>query len=221
MTDWQRWFQDTVTRSGDSVAASHYDSQRSFRVRQRAVLGWLGPVRSQTIVDVGPGAGHFCAPLTAHNRVIGVDFVPQMLHYAANKGLLPTQGDALNLPLASHSADAVICVGVLQHIDPHSALLRELLRVCRPDGAVYLVTLNRDSLVRGLYYRLTRAPEIMHTYRMTDLMDELTPLATVNAAPIYYPLPGFRRVRGRPGLSRYLSTAFALRIKPAKPINVS
>src|SRR5690606_32632375 len=110
--NWREWFQQSVDERGDSIAASHYDSDRAFLIRQRAVLEWLGDVRGLRILDVGPGAGHFCQPLTAHNQVIGLDFVPTMLTYSAQKGLLPVQGNGLELPFADKTFDALICVGV-------------------------------------------------------------------------------------------------------------
>jgi ubiquinone/menaquinone biosynthesis C-methylase UbiE len=215
MTDWQAWFQQAVEEGGDSPAASHYDSLRSFRVRQRMILDWIGDVHGKTILDVGPGAGHFSQPLTRHNQVIGLDFVPTMLHYAANKGMLPVQANGMQLPFESESMDIVICVGVLQHIDDTESFIKELLRVRKPDGQVYLETLNRDSLVRKLYYLLPWNHEFMHTYQMGELMGQfrrLAPQADVNVAEIYYPLPSYRRVGRNPGVSRYLSTAFAIRI---------
>ena len=215
MTDWQTWFQQSVSQSGDSLEASHYDSARSFRIRQRLVLDWLGEVRGRRILDVGPGAGHFCAPLTAQNTVFGVDFVPDMLKFSANKGLLPAQADGMRLPFAAQSMDVVICVGVLQHIERSSDFLKELLRVRKSDGQLYLVTLNGDSLVRWLYYRLTPNQEIMLTYSMPDLLTrfrDFAPEARVEAAAIYYPLPGYRRVGTHPGISRYFSTALGIRV---------
>jgi len=215
MTDWQGWFQQSVSQSGDSLEASHYDSARSFLIRQRLVHDWMGDTRGKIILDVGPGAGHFCEPLTAHNTVIGVDFVPDMLKFSANKGLLPVQADGMRLPFSSQSMDVVICVGVLQHIERSSDFLKDLLRVRKSDGQLYLVTLNRDSLVRWLYYRLTPNKEIMLTYTMPNLLKrfrEFTPGAKVEAAAIYYPLPGYRRVGTHPGVSRYLSTALGIRV---------
>lgn len=215
VTDWKAWFRQSVEKSGDSPAASHYDSLRSFRVRQRAVLDWLGDLRGMTILDVGPGAGHFSQPLTAHNTVIGIDFVPQMLKYAANKGLLPVQGDGLELPFPSAAFDVVICVGVLQHIDQSSSFIKELLRVRKPKGQLFLDTLNSESWVRWLYYKLTPFEEIMHTYQMEVLIQRFklfAPDSEVSAAEIYYPLPGYRRIGDQPGISRHLATSFIIRV---------
>jgi len=215
MTNWYDWFQESVNAAGDSVQASRYDSPRSFYVRQRAVLDWLGAVRGLQILDVGPATGHFCQPLTAQNTVIGVDFIPDMLKFAAQKGLLPTQGNGMHLPFASQSMDVVICVGVLQHIDDSAAFLRELLRVRKPNGQLYLETLNGESFVRRVYYTLPWNHAFMHTYTMPDLIRRfgvLAPGANIEAAAIYYPFPGYRRVGGKPGISRYLSTSLLIRV---------
>jgi ubiquinone/menaquinone biosynthesis C-methylase UbiE len=213
--DWRTWFQESAQINGDSLAASRYDSARSFYVRQRAVMRWLGEPLGQRILDVGTGTGHFSAPLTPHNEVVGVDFVAQMLAYAAPKGFWPAQADARALPFSDASFDAVICVGVLQHIPDYQTALRELLRVLKPQGVLLLDTLNAESLVRWLYYRLTRQPQTMHTYRMGALMadfERLAPAKPVQSAAIYYPLWGYRRVGRRPGLSRFASTSFVVRV---------
>ncbi len=213
MTDWLNWFQESVSEHGDSVESSHYDSARSFYTQQRAVLNWMGEVRGKKILDLGPGTGHFSHTLTAHNTVIGLDFVPQMLHFCATKGLLPVQANGMILPLPSDSIDIVICAGVLQHIDDARAFLKELLRVRKPDGQIYLTTLNQESLARKLYYQLTSHVETMHTYQMatlTHMIHQLEPSAKVDSTVIYYPLFGFRRADTP--LDRLLSTAFTLRI---------
>lgn len=47
-------------------------------------------------------------------------------------------GDIHQLPLADESVDAVICSSVLEHVrDPHGAM-REVVRILRPGGKLYL-----------------------------------------------------------------------------------
>lgn len=213
MTNWRDWFQESATQHGDSLAASHYDSARSFYVRQRAVLNRLGNIRGQVILDVGPGSGHFSAQLAYRNTVIGLDFAPTMLTFARKKGLVPVQGDAVALPLPDQSVDVVICIGVMQHIIQPEAFLNELMRVRKPNGHLFLGTLNRESLARWLYYRVTREQEIMHTYRMGDVLAEIGSRAVgvdIDASALYYPLPGFRWVGESPLLSRFLASAFII-----------
>lgn len=213
MTDWARWFQDSVSQFGDTVQASHYDSPRSFFTQQRVVLNWIGDVRGKTILDLGPGTGHFSQSLVAHNRVIGVDFVPQMLKFCVEKGFLVIQANGMRLPVPSSSMDIIICAGVLQHIDDYPSFLKELLRVRKPDGQLYLTTLNKESLVRRLYYMLTPNVETMHTYevsKLAQMLQELAPETKVESAMIYYPFPGYRHTDSP--IDRLLSTAFTLRV---------
>lgn len=213
MTDWLSWFQESVDAHGDSVESSHYDSARSFYTQQRAVLNWIGDVKDKKILDLGPGTGHFSQSLTVQNTVIGVDFVPQMLHFCAEKGILPVQANGMTLPFATGSMDIIICAGVLQHIDDAVSFLRELLRVRKPDGQLYLTTLNQESLARRLYYTLTPNVETMHTYQLptlTQKLRQLAPSAKVESTVIYYPLPGYRRANTY--LDRLLSTAFTVRV---------
>lgn len=214
-TNWREWFQQNVSQSGDSLESAHYDSPRSFYIRQQVVMDWLGSIRGKTVVDIGVATGHFSAPLADGNQVIGIDFVADMLRHAANKAIAPLQADGMQLPLANHSADVVICVGVLQHIDDTDAFLGELLRIRKPDGHIYLVTLNKDSLIRKAYYALPQHTETMHTYSMPGLIAQfqrLAPGTPVEAAAIYYPFPGYRRVGAKPWLSRYLATVLAIRV---------
>jgi ubiquinone/menaquinone biosynthesis C-methylase UbiE len=216
MTDWQRWFQSSVDHSGDTIASAHYDSDRSFKLNQRAVLERLGEVRGQRILDVGPATGHFCQPLTAHNEVIGLDFVGTMLHYAANKGLIPVQGDGMQLPFPTYSMDTVICVGVLQHVPDPAALVRELLRVCHPSGQLFIQTLNRQSLVRWLYYQVTRETQLMPTFTIPQVAgycQAVDPALRLDAATLYYPLSAYRWVGIAPRVSQYLSTSFVLQAR--------
>jgi|GEM_PF-2757451 len=218
MTNWYDWFTSNVDESGDSIASAHYDSERSFYIRQQVVYDWLGDISGKTILDVGVATGHFCESLTKHNRVIGVDFVPKMLQYAAKKDILPIQADGMILPLPKQSIDVIVCVGVLQHIDDVDNFLAELLRVRKSGGELYLITLNADSLIRKLYYALPQNTETMHTYQIPDLIkriQRIVPLATVEAATIYYPFPGYRRVGQQAGIQRYLSTVLAIRVSGA------
>lgn len=213
MTDWAGWFQDSVSQFGDSVESSHYDSARSFYTQQRLVLNWIGEVRGKTILDLGPGTGHFSQTLTAQNTVIGVDFVPQMLKFCAEKGFWVVQANGMTLPLPDQSMDIIICAGVLQHIDDSVSFLKELLRVRKPDGQLYLTTLNKDSIVRRLYYLLTPNVETMHSYEVPALaqtLQQLAPQAKIESAMIYYPLPGYRHTDSI--VDRLLSTAFTLRV---------
>ncbi len=99
----------------------------------------------QTVVDLGSGAGldAFVARRTvgASGRVIGVDFVPEMVEKArANADTLGVEnvdfveGDIEDLPLDDETADVVLSNCVLNLVPDKVQAFAEMYRVLRPGG---------------------------------------------------------------------------------------
>jgi arsenite methyltransferase len=131
-----------------------YDPLALARIPPSAVDSFAGvgnPLRIEplaagaTVVDIGCGAGTDL--LLAANavgpggRAIGVDMTEAMLRKAqaaaAEAGLANVdlrRGDALDLPIESASADAVISNGVLNLAPDKRRAFSEVLRVLRPGG---------------------------------------------------------------------------------------
>ena len=99
-------------------------------------------------LDVATGTGRFAAALLSHpgyaGRVIALDLSQRMLSIARHK-LAPyggrvevRQADAQVLAYADNSIDIVACLEALEFLPRPDAALRELIRVCRPDGLLVL-----------------------------------------------------------------------------------
>jgi SAM-dependent methyltransferase len=67
------------------------------------------------------------------------------------------QADAQAIALASDSMDTVICCETIEHVPDPRAAVRELARVLRPGGRLFLTTPNYLGLIGGYrgYLRLT------------------------------------------------------------------
>jgi ubiquinone/menaquinone biosynthesis C-methylase UbiE len=109
------------------------------------------------IVDVGTGVGALMPDiLTAFPGacVLGIDRSPGMLALAPrDPGMLHAVADARHLPLASGSADLVLLVFMLFHLQQPADGLREVRRVLRPGGRVGTITWAADfesNASRGL-----------------------------------------------------------------------
>jgi ubiquinone/menaquinone biosynthesis C-methylase UbiE len=100
----------------------------------------------QDLLDVGCGPGTITADLAervAPGRVVGLDqaegVLAQALAVASERGLTTVDfvvGDVLALDFPDDSFDVVHAHQVLQHVGDPVAALREMSRVCRPDGYV-------------------------------------------------------------------------------------
>ena len=97
------------------------------------------------ILDVGCGPGSLTADLArevAPGRVVGIDSSPEVLATArataeaAGVDVELRTGDVYELDLPDDSFDVVHAHQLLQHLTDPVAALREMRRVCRPDGVV-------------------------------------------------------------------------------------
>ncbi len=135
----------------------------------RLVLEYLGPVEGRHILEIACGRGGFVRQLTSRGaHAFGADFSISALRIAQEK-LQRTNGqaaraslvqaDAQRLPYAGNSFDAVLSCETIEHLpDPQSAL-REMWRVTRPGGQLFLTTPNYLNWM-GLYelYAIVRRP---------------------------------------------------------------
>jgi len=134
---------ESVAGDWERIRKSYFDD----RVTSLAIEKLLP--RDLTLADIGCGTGSLTFELARFARkVIGVDLSTEMLRRA--RGIAKEreihnvefrQGDALKLPLDSHSVDAAFCVMVLHFLADPSRVVEGLCRVVRPGGSVILVDL--------------------------------------------------------------------------------
>jgi ubiquinone/menaquinone biosynthesis C-methylase UbiE len=131
----------------DSVLRSH--RWRTAENSAAYLLPALG--HGVSLLDVGCGPGTITADLArrvAPGEVVGLDRDPGVLAEAAAAapGVRFVAGDVYALPFPDGAFDVVHAHQVLQHLtDPVSAL-REMGRVCRPDGIVAVRDVDMSTM---------------------------------------------------------------------------
>jgi 2-polyprenyl-3-methyl-5-hydroxy-6-metoxy-1,4-benzoquinol methylase len=100
-----------------------------------------------TLVDVGCGRGDFW-PLVkrSFNRCIAADAVrygglPSDVEFVA------ADLDKAPIPIADGIGDVVVSVETIEHLENPRAFMRELVRIARPGGWIFITTPNQLSLV--------------------------------------------------------------------------
>jgi ubiquinone/menaquinone biosynthesis C-methylase UbiE len=116
----------------------------------------IGP--GQRVLDIGAGSGNAAIPAAETGAtVVACDLTPGLLtagrRRAASRGveLAWAEADAEALPFADDEFDVVIsCIGVMFAPD-HQRAASELVRVCRPEGTVGLLSWTPDGTIGRLF----------------------------------------------------------------------
>jgi demethylmenaquinone methyltransferase / 2-methoxy-6-polyprenyl-1,4-benzoquinol methylase len=116
----------------------------------------LSPRRGERVLDLAAGTGVSTAELARSGaRCVAADFSLGMLRAGAHRRVPRVAADALDLPFADGSFDAVtISFGLRNVVDPDRGL-RELARVTRPGGRIVVCEFSTPTWkpFRLLYQR--------------------------------------------------------------------
>lgn len=119
------------------------------------------------VLDVACGPGNIARSLASHvgdgGRVVGVDASPSMLERAVHDSVRYThrsrlafvRGDAVDLPFAPGSFDAVSCFAALYLFDRPFDALASMATALRPGGRLAIMTTRRVPVAGELFSRLS------------------------------------------------------------------
>ncbi|MCL2455647.1 MAG: demethylmenaquinone methyltransferase [Micrococcales bacterium] len=132
------------------------------RMWRHATVRAVDPQIGETVLDLAAGTGTSTAPFAeAGARVVACDLSIGMLGAGRRRrpDLAFVAGDALALPFADASFDAVTISFGLRNVPDASAALAEMLRVTKPGGRLVVCEFSTPaaSVLRGphnLYLRL-------------------------------------------------------------------
>jgi 2-polyprenyl-6-hydroxyphenyl methylase/3-demethylubiquinone-9 3-methyltransferase len=183
---------DIYEALGERWYAADDDPVALLRAESRLRNPWLvARLRERSgqgarVLDVGCGAGFSSNYLAREGfDVSGLDASPESLAVAARhdetRSVRYQLGDALSLPHADASFDAVCAMDFLEHVEDPGAVIAECSRVLRPGGLFFFHTFNRNPLawlvvIKGVEWFVKNTPRDMHVLRLFIRPDELRAL---------------------------------------------
>jgi len=175
---------------GDRWYSADDDPVALLRAESRLRNPWVSEVllkkhgRSARVLDVGCGGGFLSNHLAREGfDVTGLDASRDSLAVAARHDetgrVRYDFGDALALPYADASFDAVSAMDFLEHVEDPARVVAECARVLKPNGLFFFHTFNRNPLawlvvIKGVEWFVRNTPRDMHVLRLFIKPRELT-----------------------------------------------
>lgn len=126
-----------MSASGSWDAATYEEGSSLQTAEALGLLRRVGPVEGRSVIDVGCGDGRLVlALMEAGARVAGVDPSLSMVRRAHARGVVAVVGRAEALPLSAGACDVVLSNAALHWCSDHDAVMRELVRILAPGGAM-------------------------------------------------------------------------------------
>lgn len=137
---------------GDSYSESKL---RNLKAKQKVIQfeKELNLATTDTCVDLGCGGGYVSQEIfsTYGCNVIGVDFSTEAIslakrnfEYVGSKCNFIV-GSTLSIPLPDNSADAVLCIGLLEHVKDITVALNEIGRILKNNASIVIISSNLYS----------------------------------------------------------------------------
>lgn len=123
---------------------------------RRRTIAAINPIRGERVLDLAAGTGTSSSPFAAAGAsVFPTDISMGMLRVGKvqQPGLHFVAGDALQLPYADESFDAVTISYGLRNVEDTASACKEMLRVTRPGGRVVIAEFSTPThpVFRWLY----------------------------------------------------------------------
>lgn len=124
--------------------------------QRHATRALLDLKQGESVLDVGCGPGFLLAEMAdevgSTGRIVGVDVSADMLalarsRCAAKKTIELREANALSLPFADQTFDAVVSTQVYEYVVEIATALKEAARVVRPGGRLLIVATDWESSV--------------------------------------------------------------------------
>jgi len=143
-----REFFDSVAPEWGNMRGDFYDEAVIGKLLDTGLLN-----RSITLADLGAGDGYLSRAISPRvKKVIAVDISGEMLKElnkkAAQEGLSnirTVEGDGCDIPIEDKSIDLVCTNMFLHHIEEPMLAVREMYRVLKPGGRVFLADLREHG----------------------------------------------------------------------------
>ena len=176
-----------------------------FAELDRALRASDGATAGKRVLEIGCGAGGFLGPLQRYGEVTGLDIDHEYVEFCRDRGFTRVLcGSGYELPFADGSFDLVCLFDTIEHIPDDVQALREVLRVLRPGGAVFVSVpayqwLWSQNDVTAHHHRRYTARRLRHAIRSAGLLPARVSYFNTFLLPLIVPAVLWQKLMDRLG----------------------
>ncbi len=131
-----------------------------FDPSHKMILRELGDAGNARILDIGCGTGKLAHRMITHHRdarVFGIDLCESMIrsaqhHVVSEPRIHLSVADSEHLPFEDATFDYLTCSNSFHHYPNQAAAVKEMRRVLKPGGRLFITDGYRDNLYGYLIY---------------------------------------------------------------------
>lgn len=183
--DYDNWYKSKLGNFVDTVEKRLIEDMAGFKAGEK-------------VLDLGSGTGNYSLWLTTKGlKVTGLDQSRAMMNIAKEKAVEGNlaidwvEADATQLPFSNESFDLVLSVTAIEFMDDIEAVLKEAIRVLKPNGRLVIGVLTKDSPWGKLYQQMAEIDKgnlfsKAHLFQEKELQD-LLPIQYKMKKGLYLP----------------------------------
>lgn len=131
----------------DKYNVGHYSYGKKRALYDPFLLEFLSAIGvGKKLYDIGCGSGFwldmYVARGIAQKDIVGVDLSPQNIEFIKARGFQAFCDNVLELRLKDNVSDFTVCNGVIHHTSDPLQAFKELVRITKPGGSIYLAVYN-------------------------------------------------------------------------------
>jgi len=172
----------------DQYNFGHYSCGPKRELYDPFLLKFLSAIRpGEKLYDMGCGSGfwmdRYVARGLAQKDIVGVDLSPKNIEAIRSRGFQAYCDNILELKLEDNVSDHTVCVGVIHHTSDPLVAFKQLVRITKPGGAIYLAVYNIWNPYYYIVHKATFPLRYWYWHKNKKILNFVLPLAKLLIQP--------------------------------------
>lgn len=175
----------------DNYRFGHFKTNIYQGKREELLTNFLSMVgKNDTLFDIGCGSGYWIEKCLSYgiskDQITGVDLSPTNVEILKRKGYKAICGSVTKLELEDNISDFTVCNGVVNVTSDPFLAFKELVRITKPSGYIFLNVTNRFNPYYYIIYKAAYPIRYIYWNWSKSIIDYIYPISKIFFQPFAY-----------------------------------